>query len=218
MFRSQFQHLGLPYATLPEGEGGGGQGGGAAGGQGGNGQGGGAGASGTGDAGKTFTQAELDSIIAERLRRAVPADYGDLKTQAAELAKLKEASASDTEKAVNKAAREAEARVRAELTTERILDRAEVLAAKGWADSRDARLRLADRARAGEFTGSDGAINVDAIKTALEAELKSSPYLAATTGPGRPGVDHAQGTGGSSNQNRAAAGLAEAQRRFPKTQ
>ena len=204
----KFLHLGLPCATLPEEGGAPGQGS----------------APGTppaptgqpgADAGKTFTQAELDSIIASRLARAIPADYGDLKAQAAELAALKEAGASETEKAVSKAARDAETRVRVELTTERILDRAEVLAAKGWNDTRDARLRLADRARAGEFTGKDGAVNAEAIKAALDAEIKASPYLAVSTGPARPGVDHAQGTGGNGAANKAADGLAEARRRFP---
>lgn len=53
----------------------------------------------TGPSPKTFTQAELDTIIADRLSRAKPSDYDELKTKAAEHDKAQEAGRSDLEKA-----------------------------------------------------------------------------------------------------------------------
>ncbi|MBQ6359364.1 MAG: DUF4355 domain-containing protein [Clostridia bacterium] len=55
---------------------------------------------------KTFTQSQLDAIVAERLARDRKdrADYDDLKAKAAELDKLKEAGRSELEKAQTAAA------------------------------------------------------------------------------------------------------------------
>ena len=49
---------------------------------------------------KTFTQADLDRIVADRIRRerAQFADYGDLKTKAQELDALREASKSEADR------------------------------------------------------------------------------------------------------------------------
>lgn len=104
------------------GTGGGGQNaGGQSGGSNGAGSGGGNNTGGSGDnggeGGKRFDQADVDRIVAERLGREQRkfADYDQLKADAAELAKIREASASDAEKAVGQARKEAEARVRGEL-------------------------------------------------------------------------------------------------------
>lgn len=66
---------------------------------------------------KTFTQADLDRIVSERLgrERSKYGDYDALKAQADELTKLKDAQASDAEKATKQAAKDAEAKVRGEL-------------------------------------------------------------------------------------------------------
>ena len=55
---------------------------------------------------KTFTQAQVDAIVADRLARDRKdrADYDDLKAKAAELDKLKEAGKSELEKAQSQAA------------------------------------------------------------------------------------------------------------------
>lgn len=139
---------------------------------------------------KTFTQADLDRIVAERVARAKPKDYDDLRAAKTELDKLKESQQSDTEKAINAAKSETEKAVRSEVQRERVLDRVEVLAAKDFADAEDARLRLG--ARADEFIGKDGQIDADAIKTALGNLLKDKPHLAAK-GDGRPKGDVGQG-------------------------
>jgi hypothetical protein len=80
---------------------------------------------------KTFTQTDLERIVGERLarERGKFSDYGDLKAAAAELAKIKESQATDTEKALKTTAKETEAKVRSEL--EPRMTRLEVALAKG---------------------------------------------------------------------------------------
>ena len=53
----------------------------------------------SGDAGRTFTQADLDHIVGERLskERGKYADYDDLKSKAARLAEIEAANKSDLE-------------------------------------------------------------------------------------------------------------------------
>jgi hypothetical protein len=152
---------------------------------------------------KTFTQADVDRIVADRLARAKPKDYDDLKAKASKLDELEAASATEQEKAVKAAREETEKTVRAEVQRERVLDRVEVLAAKDFADAEDARLRLAGRAD--EFVGKDGSVDGDAIKAALGTLLKDKPHLAAKgarptgdadQGP-RPHQDKDVGTGRS---------------------
>jgi hypothetical protein len=50
------------------------------------------------DGDKTFTQADVDRLIADRLKRAKPADYDELRRKAGEFDKLAEANQSDVEK------------------------------------------------------------------------------------------------------------------------
>lgn len=67
--------------------------------------------SGNGDGQRTFTQDELNRIVADRLKRAKstpPADYEDLKAKAAKLDELEAANKSDLERA-NDAATKAKA-------------------------------------------------------------------------------------------------------------
>lgn len=61
----------------------------------------GAGTAGTNDGGKTFTQADLDRIVAERLNREKSkfADYDDLKTKAGKFDQIENENKSDLEKA-----------------------------------------------------------------------------------------------------------------------
>jgi hypothetical protein len=85
--------------------------------------------------GQSFTQADVDRIVADRLTRAEKkyADYGDLKAKAEKLATLEAASQTDLERAVGKAAKDAEEKGRVEeraAGTERLV-RAEFRAAVG---------------------------------------------------------------------------------------
>jgi hypothetical protein len=164
---------------------------------------------GTGDD-KKFSQADLDRIITDRLQRARPADYDDLKTKAEKLDAIEAANASETDKAVTKARNEAAAEVRTELMAERVLDKVEIAAAGTWADALDARLRLQSRAK--EFISKDGSIDTAAIKTAVEAELKKAPHLAAASTTRRPAPDPGQGNPPNGNA-KGAGGMAEAVKR-----
>jgi hypothetical protein len=80
---------------------------------------------------KTFTQADLDRIVADRLgrERGKYGDYEQLKSAAAELEKIKEAQASEAERTAKQAAKDAEAKVRGELEPQ--MTRLEVALALG---------------------------------------------------------------------------------------
>lgn len=129
---------------------------------------------------KTFTQADLDRIVAERIARETKkyADHEDLKTKAARLDELEAANASDLEKAVAAARKEVETSLRAEFAAERVADKIEVAAAGKFADIEDAKLHLASRAT--EFV-KDGAVDTKAVSKAVEDLLKAKPHLAAPT-------------------------------------
>lgn len=91
-------------APADEGGEGGGGGGGDAGKSGADGDGGEKGDEGTGDESKTHTQADVDRIVKERLARQKDQfkDYDDLKKQAAELQKLKDAEKPEIERLTNR--------------------------------------------------------------------------------------------------------------------
>lgn len=126
-------------------------------------------------------QAEAEKWKALARKHETEAQSG--KTAAKRLAEIEEANKSETEKAITAARREAEEAVRAEVRRDRVLDRVEVLAAKGFADAEDARLHMAGRVN--EFVGKDGQIDAEAIQSALTQLLKDKPHL-AVPGDGRP--------------------------------
>lgn len=190
-------------------------------GQGDGGAGSGAGDGGKPDADKTFSQAQLDQVIAERLtrERAKYADYDALKASKDELDRLKAEGQTDHDKALAKAAKDAEDAARSDERTKadtRVL-RAEVKAAAGakFADPGDA-LRLVDLT--GLRVADDGSVDDAAIRARLDQLLKDKPYLAASGG----GNGSAGGLGNLGQGQRQQAGnltgreqgLAEAERRF----
>jgi hypothetical protein len=212
--------LGLPAPLLPD-DNGSGTGGDAEGGDGSNA--GGAGktddkGSDKGDGDRKFTQAEIDKIVGDRVRRA-ESKYGDYDKLKSELEELRNANKSDNEKAIDKARSEGESAATARLIAERVLDKVEIAAAGTWADTTDARLRLSERARSGEFIDKKtSAIDTDAIKAAVADELKKAPHLAApSNGTGRPRRDDAQGNG-NGKPSRGQGGREEALRRFGQRQ
>lgn len=125
---------------------------------------------------RLFTQEEVNRIVRERLARAVPADYDDLKAKAAELDQIREAQATEQEKAIKAAVAQAVKDTTERLMRERVLDKIEVAAAGKFADVEDARLRLG--ARAEEFI-KDGEIDTAAIADAVKAVLDAAPHLKA---------------------------------------
>lgn len=143
---------------------------------------------------RTFSQAELDKIVQERVARAKstpPADYEDLKTKAAELDKLQEAQKTELEKAQERAEKaERDAEAAAELVQRTKTDSAIVAeAAKRGADT-DVVVSLLDRS-AVEFD-SDGAPTN--IADAVDALLKAKPFL--VTGATRGSADQGAREGG----------------------
>lgn len=163
----------LPYVAGGAGDGDGGDGG-KDGGDGGDG-----GKGGAGDGSdKTFTQADVDRIVQERLARAKatpPADYDDLKSKAAKFDELEEKNKDELTKA-NDRATAAEARAtKAEERAQQLSKRTAVVAAavRAGAVDPDAVFALIDSDAV--TIGDDGQVKGadDAVKDLLEAK----PYL-----------------------------------------
>lgn len=135
---------------------------------------------------RTFTQADLDRIVAERLgrERSKYGDYDQLKAAAEELAALKDAQASEAEKATKQAAKDAEAQVRRELEPQML--RLQVALAHGLPEE------------LGKWVLSAAKRLVGGTREELEADAKeffaASPINAGQQGNG--GFD--QGTRGGS--------------------
>lgn len=136
------------------------------------------GGEGRGAAEATFSQADVDRIVRERLARqkAQFSDYEDLKTKATEYDKIAETQKTELEKAQERAAQaEAQAKEAAERAQRVLTESAIVSAAAGkLADPSDA-VALIDRSSI-EY-GEDGApTNVAALVDSL---IETKPHLAA---------------------------------------
>ncbi len=148
----------------------------------------GAGAPNAGQAAKTFTQDELDRIIAERLHRAVPANLDELRSKAAEFDKLQEGQKSELQKAQERAAQAERAGAEALAKAGAALKRAALLAAATAQKAIDPETVAQLLAASGEVT-----VDGDAVAGADEAVkklLKEKPFLAtpgATTTGGQAG-------------------------------
>lgn len=133
---------------------------------------------------RMFTQSDVDKIVQERLARAKPADYDELKAKAQRLDEIEEANATEQEKALKQAREETRAEVTAQFQAERVADKIEVAASGKFHDVQDARLRLSGRVD--EFISEDGTINTEAIASALDKVLDESPHLKKDEQPGVP--------------------------------
>lgn len=169
--------------------------------------------------GKTFTQAELDVIIGNRLatERARFADYDTLKAAKSELDQIKAANASELDKAVKKAKDEgiSEATTRANQRIVAAEARA-LAAAANFHNPRDA-AKLLDLA--GVKVTDDGDVDADAIKKLIEDAVKERPYLVKgdqKPSPKGPRRDPGQGPRDGEKPSGREQGLAEAERRFGK--
>lgn len=132
---------------------------------------------------KTFTQAELDKLISERLKREREkhADYDQLKAAADELAKIKESQLSETEKLTKKLAELEAAKTQAETRARETLIRSAVIseAAKlNFNDPQDA-YRLIDVAT---LTIADSG-KVDGVAEAVKTLAESRKYLLKSSNP-----------------------------------
>lgn len=149
------------------------------GGDGGDGGSGGAGDGSSGGGGQTtYTQADIDRIVGERLSRqkAQFKDYDDLKNKAAEFDKLTEAQKTEAQKAAERA--EAAEKAVAAATERAVRAEVKAIATGEFADPTDAHLYLGDLSR---FIGKDGEIDSAAIEAALKEVEKAKPHLVART-------------------------------------
>lgn len=129
----------------------------------------------TAAASATFTQADLDRVVADRLSREREklgkkyADYDSLKGAADELAKLRSSQMSEQEKAVAKATAEAEERGRTTALTQsgKRLARAEFKAAAKGRMEPDAIAGALELLDLTKFVGADGEPDDKAIEAAV---------------------------------------------------
>jgi hypothetical protein len=145
--------------------------------------------------GKTFTQADLDRVVNDRLnrQRGQYADYDQIKS---ELAELTSANASDMEKAVAAARNEGRAEVQQAANIRLIQAEARALAAE--ARFRNPALAITTLDLSGIKVSDDGAVDAAAIKQLLADRATSDPYLVddgkpATAPAGQAGI----GAGGN---------------------
>lgn len=148
--------------------------------------------------GRTFTQEELNAIIADRLRRAEVtytqkyADYDDLKAVAAKWQEHEQEQMTELEKAQIRAADlEAERDTALQQAQDRLIQAAFVAAAAevGAAHPQDA-FSLADLS--GVVVGEDG--QVEGVSTAVQA-LADAGRLVLKGKPQAPGLDAGAGGG-----------------------
>jgi len=127
---------------------------------------------------KTFTQGDVDRIVADRLARqkAQFGDYEALKTKAAQFDELAEQNRTEAEKAVAAARKEGFTEAQQKGNDRYLKAMAHALAAKDFNDPADA-VRFLDLAK--YQPGDDGEFDQDAIKADLAGLLESKPYLAA---------------------------------------
>jgi hypothetical protein len=114
------------------------------------------------DEGKTFTQADVDRIIAGRLSKF--ADYDEVKTK---LSKIEDANATETEKAI-KAARE-EARKEALVEATPRLVRSEFKAAAVGRMTGDALNEFLEDLDLSKYIKDDGEVDTDRIAKKIDA-------------------------------------------------
>lgn len=145
---------------------------------------------------KTFTQAELDRHIADRLARqkAQFGDYDDLKSKASKFDELEQAQKSELEREREARAAAEAAAAKANETATETLRRAAIIAeaAKAGAVDPDAAYALLEDKAA--LVVEDG--KVAGVADAVAALLEAKPYLKAQQGSQRGSGGANQGTQG----------------------
>lgn len=148
--------------------------------------------------GKTFTQAEMDKIIAARVQREAGkyADYDQLKSSHAELEKIKAANATDLEKAVAAAKAEGISEVTARVNSRLVKSEARAIAAGAHFHNPADAVGLVDLS--GIKVSDDGDVDADAIKALITDLAKERPYLIKTAEESKPKpkADPSQGARG----------------------
>lgn len=134
--------------------------------------------------GKTFTQDELDAIVTDRLRRAVPKDYEELKAKAAKADEAEEAKKSELQKAKDEAKAAKDASAERESRANAKLRRAAILEEAGKQKAIDGDVVVALLTSDATITVDDDG-NVAGVTEAVKKLLKDKPVLVAQAG-GRP--------------------------------
>lgn len=154
-------------------------------------------------ASRSFTQADVDRIVQERLARArttPPADYDELKQKAERLAEIETANQTELEKAQNRAADlERQANEATERAREALLRSAVVAeAARKNVVDPDAAVALLDRTTL-ELDDDGSPKN---IAEAMDALLKAKPYLAGGSRAGSADLGARGGDAGKAQLTR----------------
>jgi hypothetical protein len=144
---------------------------------------------------KTFGQADVDRIVAERVarERAKYADHDDLRKAAKRLEEIEAANATDLEKAVKAAREEGRAEVLSAANQRTLNAEARALAAA--AKFRNPVLAVRSIDLSGVKVSDDGSVDSNAISSLLTELAAAEPYLVDTgpTTPPRPTPDDAPG-------------------------
>lgn len=144
------------------------------------------------DPARTFSQADVDRIVKERVARvkaAPPADYDDLKAAAARLAEIEEANKSELERAIARAeaAEKDREKILADAKETRLT--AAILAEAAKADRKvidpEAAVQLLDKST---LELDDNGVPTN-IADAMDSLLKTRPFLVAQTGGARGDAD-----------------------------
>lgn len=155
-------------------------------------------------ASKTFTQEELDAIVTDRLKRAVPKDYEELQKKAAAHDAAIEASKTELEKAQEKAAAAETARVEALSKANARILRAEIRAEAAAQKAVDPDVVIA-------LLAGDDSISVDedgnavGVADAVKKLLKAKTYLVGSGAPARSGGEFGGNDGKTIDQQIAEA-------------
>ena len=126
---------------------------------------------------RTFTQTELDAIIADRLKRerAKTADYDDLKAKASKLDELEEAQKSELEKAQERADKAEALAKAAEERAQAIALRSAIVAAASRLDFVDPEDAFALLDKSALSTTDEG--KLEGVDEALKALAEAKPHL-----------------------------------------
>lgn len=145
-----------------------------------------------GEPDRTFTQADVDKIVQDRLARVKttpPADYDDLKAKAAKLDEIEAANKSELEKLQDALAAEQTKAATASERAQRALVRAAVVAEAQRAGAVDPDAVLAMLPENAVTIGDDD--QVTGADAAVKALLEAKPYLVGK--PTRPAPGSANG-------------------------
>ncbi|MDF1596956.1 MAG: hypothetical protein P1T08_12830 [Acidimicrobiia bacterium] len=138
------------------------------------------------DNSKTFTQEDLDRVVADRLRRerSKYADYDDLKAKASEFDKAQEEQKTELEKATERAAAAEKAKADTDQRIKDALTRSMVITRAATKDIHDldAAWRLLDTSTI-EY-GEDGQPTAKSVDEAIDVLVTEKPYLKKVAGTG----------------------------------